>query len=210
MWFFFFFLFRASPVANGTSQARVWIGAAAAGLHHSHSNVGSELHLQPTLQLTAMLEWFPIHWVKPGIKLASSWILIGFVTTEPQRERQWCDFILFVCLFIYLFVFFVLCPHLRHMEVPRPPYATATATQDPSQFCDLHHSSWQRQIPNPLSKTRVEPASSWMLVGLVKHWATTGTARCDFFSFFIGISPNALFFLTHGTAWGPSCTYMYK
>ena len=34
--FFFFLLFRAEPVANGNSQARGWIGAAAAGLHHSH------------------------------------------------------------------------------------------------------------------------------------------------------------------------------
>ena len=30
--------------------------AAAARLHQSHSNVGSELHLQPTPQLTAMLD----------------------------------------------------------------------------------------------------------------------------------------------------------
>ena len=30
------------------------IRAAAAGLHHSHSNLGSQLHLQPTLQLMAM------------------------------------------------------------------------------------------------------------------------------------------------------------
>ena len=51
--FFFFGLFRAMPSANGGSQARDRIGAAAAGLHHSHSHAGSELHLQPTPQLTA-------------------------------------------------------------------------------------------------------------------------------------------------------------
>ena len=33
-------------------------------------------------------------------------------------------------------------------------YATATAMWDPRRFCDLHHSSWQRQILNPLSKAR--------------------------------------------------------
>ena len=34
------------------------IGAAAAGLCHSHSNAGSdELHLQPVLQLTATLDF---------------------------------------------------------------------------------------------------------------------------------------------------------
>ena len=32
--------------------------------------------------------------------------------------------------------------------------ATATATLDLSCICDLHHSSQQRQILNPLSKAR--------------------------------------------------------
>ena len=51
------------------------------------------------------------------------------------------------------------------MEVPRlgvqlelqmPAYTTATAiaTPDPSCVCNLHHSSGQRQILNPLSKAR--------------------------------------------------------
>ena len=43
----------ATPAAYGGSQARDPIQAAAAGLGHSHSNVGSEPHLQPTLQLMA-------------------------------------------------------------------------------------------------------------------------------------------------------------
>ena len=34
----------------------VEIGAVAGGLWHSHSNARSELHLQPTPQLTAMLD----------------------------------------------------------------------------------------------------------------------------------------------------------
>ena len=50
-----------------------------------------------------------------------------------------------------------------HMEVPRlgvklelqlPAYTTATATQDLSHVCDLHYSSEQHQILNPLSKAR--------------------------------------------------------
>ena len=53
--FLFCFLhFRAAPVAYGSSQAKGQIGAAAAGLHHSHSNLGSKLCLQPTPQLTAV------------------------------------------------------------------------------------------------------------------------------------------------------------
>ena len=52
--FFFFLIFSAPPLAYGSSQARGQIGPAAACLHHSHSNLGSEPHLQPIPQLTAM------------------------------------------------------------------------------------------------------------------------------------------------------------
>ena len=52
----FFGLFWAAPAAHGGSQARVRIGAIAAGLHHTHSNIGSEPHLRPTPQLTATLD----------------------------------------------------------------------------------------------------------------------------------------------------------
>ena len=53
----FFCLFAiswAAPAAYGGSQARGRIRATAAGLRHSHSNTGSEPHLHPTPQLTAM------------------------------------------------------------------------------------------------------------------------------------------------------------
>ena len=43
--FVIYCLFKASPVAYGSSQARGRIRDVAAGLHHSHSNVGSKLHL---------------------------------------------------------------------------------------------------------------------------------------------------------------------
>ena len=42
---FLFLLFRASPAAYGTSQAKGRIRATAASLYHSHSNSGSELCL---------------------------------------------------------------------------------------------------------------------------------------------------------------------
>ena len=48
---FIFCLFRAAPVAYGSSQARAQIGPVAASLRHSHSNAGSELCLRPTSQL---------------------------------------------------------------------------------------------------------------------------------------------------------------
>ena len=49
------------------------------------------------------------------------------------------------------------------MEVPRLgvklklrllAYTTATATWEPSQVCDLHHSSWQCWILDPLTEAR--------------------------------------------------------
>ena len=55
------------------------------------------------------------------------------------------------------FFFFFLGPHLPHMEIPRLgvesklqllAYNTATATQDLSHFCDLHHSSQLHQTPS--------------------------------------------------------------
>ena len=54
--FYFILLFRAAPAAYGSSQARGQIGATAAGLHHSHSSLGSEPRLQPTPQPRAMLD----------------------------------------------------------------------------------------------------------------------------------------------------------
>ena len=40
------------------------------------------------------------------------------------------------------------------MDLQLPTYTTATATQDLSRVCNLHRSSWQRWILNPLSEVR--------------------------------------------------------
>ena len=50
-------LFRVAPVAYVRSQARGWNRAIAAGLHHSHSNTGSEPCLQ--LTYTTYTSWQP-------------------------------------------------------------------------------------------------------------------------------------------------------
>ena len=75
-YFYFFACFRASPAAYGSSQARVWIGAAAAGVCHSHSNAGSEL-LSVNYTTAHGNTGSLTHWVRPGVELASSWILVG-------------------------------------------------------------------------------------------------------------------------------------
>ena len=69
----------------------------------------------------------------------------------------------FFCLLSFVFS----GQHPRHMEVPRlgvrselqlqvqlQAYATAAAMPDLSLICDLHHSSRQRRILNPLNKAR--------------------------------------------------------
>ena len=113
----------------GSSQARGQTGAAAAGLHHSHSHMGSELCLRPTLQQAQ--------------------------GRGPLELRLGTDMV-----FSFFFLFGL---HLQHMESPRLgveselhllAYTTATATPDLSWVCNLHQSSWQSQILNPLSKAR--------------------------------------------------------
>ena len=70
-------------------------------------------------------------------------------------------FFCFVLVFWFFLVFLGL--HLRQMEVPRlgvesepqlPTYTTATAMPGLSRICNLHHSSLQCQIFNPLSEAR--------------------------------------------------------
>ena len=66
------------------------------------------------------------------------------------------------------------------LELQLPAYTTATATLDPSCICDLHHSSWQHCILNPLSKTRDQTHilmdTSWVL-NPEPHW---GLHNLDF------------------------------
>ena len=56
LFFVFCFLGGGKPAAYGDSQARGLIGAVAACLHPRHSNARSKPHMQPTPQLTAMLD----------------------------------------------------------------------------------------------------------------------------------------------------------
>ena len=88
--------------------------------------------------------------------------------------------------FIILFFCF-LGPHLRHMEVPRLRVKSelqllacirATATQDPSCVGDLHHSSQQYRILNPLSEAR-DPTHILRDASQIHfHCATMGTPQC--------------------------------
>ena len=85
---------------------------------------------------------------------------------------------MYICSYFY-FKFFYFCflgLYPWHMEVPRlgvqlelqlPAYTTGTATLDPSHICDLHYSSQQCWILNPLSEasdqTHILRDTSWIL-----------------------------------------------
>ena len=70
------------------------------------------------------------------------------------------------------------------MEVPRlgvqselqlPAYTTATATSDSSHTCNLHYSSRQRQILNPLREARVQTGNLIVPSRICVCYAMTGT-----------------------------------
>jgi len=103
-----------------------------------------------------------------------------------------------LCIFFLLLLFGFLGQHLQHMEVRRLRaeselqlliYTTATATPDPSHVCNLHHSSWQCQILNPLSKARDQ---IWVFTDTSRvsyHWATTGN-RTLYLVYYIEMLPK--------------------
>ena len=52
-------------------------------------------------------------------------------------------------------------------QIAATAYTTATAMPDPSCVSDLHHSSWQYQVFNPLSEAIHKTTTSWFLVRFV-------------------------------------------
>ena len=71
-----FFFLEPHPRHMEVPRLRGWIGAVAAGLHHSHSTAR-----------------YLTHWARPGIKPSSSWILVRLLSTEPRWDLL-CEFFL--------------------------------------------------------------------------------------------------------------------
>ena len=106
-------------------------------------------------------------------------------------------------------------PRVWHMEVPRPGVesgqqlrptdTTATATPNLSHVCDLHHSSQQHWMLNPLSSsrdgTRILMDTSWIRFCC----ATTGIPRefpQEYFSELNASSPGLLLpWFTFSLSW---------
>ena len=85
-----------------------------------------------------------------------------------------------VCAFFWFFFFFFLWLHHWYMEVPRPgveselqlPAYTTVIMPDPSCLCNLHHSSQQCWILNPLSEARDQTHILITTSQVHRHWAT--------------------------------------
>ena len=89
-------------------------------------------------------------------------------------------------IFFFFFFFCFLGLHPQHKEIPRLggelelqllASVTGTAMQDPSDVCDLHHSSRQRQISNPLNEARDRTRILMNMSQVHIHWATMGTPK---------------------------------
>ena len=114
-------------------------GAAGKGKGWRVPGMGSEkMHILPPIILGTTIQ--PTGWIR---KLSSTYAFYYYFS------------------FLFFSFFFFLGLHPWHMEVPKlgvesvlqlPAYATAT--HNPSYVCNLHHSSWQCWILNPLSKAR--------------------------------------------------------
>ena len=115
--------------------------------------------------------------------------------TMGQLFKKGMQFLMVKCFRVrmkfgwFFFFFFFFC-HFRAApvayEVPRLgvelelqlwAYTTATATPDPSSVCDLHHSSGQRWILNPLSKARDRTRNLMVLSRFRFRGAMTGTPQ---------------------------------
>ena len=167
LFLFIYCLFMATPVAHGSSQVRVKLELQPGPMSQPWQH---QIQVASAMYITAhgkarSLTPSP----RPGIELASSSVLARFISAESQRKLP--SMYSFISLF---FVFLGLL--LWHMEVPRLGYSrelsmltytTATAIQDPSRVCDLHHSLQQRWIPDPLSEAGIKPIFSWIRVGFV-------------------------------------------
>ena len=97
-----------------------------------------------------------------------------------RNIKSSCSFFFFFFFFFLSFVFCLLraTPAAYGVSQARgliAVYIRATAMTDPSCVCELHHSSWQRRTPNPMSEAR-DGTWNLMVPGWIHfHRATMGT-----------------------------------
>ena len=176
-------LYRAVHTAYGGSQARGLIRTAAAGLHQSHSNAGSEPSLQSTPQAHGN-DGSLTHWGRPGINPETSWFLLGFVNHWATRTP--CYFLYMILgggLFVFLIFdlsFFSRATSAACGDSPASGLIRAVAAHllhsHSNARSELHlWPTWQCWILNPLSEARDQSHSLMIPSHIRFHCATTGT-----------------------------------
>ena len=124
------------------------------------------------------------------LKSAGSWNIFCDLTMYSVRFLFYVGYIVkifFSLLFVFFLLFIYFCfsgLHLQHMEFPRlgvelepqlPASATTTAMRDLIYIFNLHHSSQQCWILNPLIEARNLTHILLHSTQVHYHWATTGT-----------------------------------
>ena len=150
-------------------------------IRHGERMVTSINEIWLTRQIWGKKSWYPFHTIDSN--LIQKWI--------EELNMNGKAIIFLEIIIIIVFFFLILGLHPWHMEVPRLgvewelkllAYTTAIATQELSHVCDLnhselHHSSQKCWIFNPLIRSGIKPALSWILVGFCFHCATMGTPQ---------------------------------
>ena len=134
-------------------------------------------------------------------------IILLFICLE--EEPVFYHWTLGQALIIFLFPFFCfLGLHPQHMKVLRLgveselqllAYTTDIAT-DLSRVCDLHHSSWQCRILNPLSRARDQTCILMDTSWICYCWAALGTPSPHYFSC---VTAFPLFLHSQSFSWSP-------
>ena len=143
---------------------------------HSPIWMGMQVTLHLPIQPRMVLHALPLLWPEVGGSVLA--------LVRPCIRKAFTNpLIKYMCICVCVCI---LGLHLRHMEVPRLGIelelqllasATATTMQDPNCVCNLHHSSQQHQILNPLSEAWDRTHILMYTSQVCYCWATTGTLR---------------------------------
>ena len=82
-------LFRTAPVVYGSTQASNWSCSCQPMPQPQQCRIRD---VSVTYTRTHCNTRSLTHWAGPRIEPTSSWILVGFVTTEPQCRNSWLEF----------------------------------------------------------------------------------------------------------------------
>ena len=95
------------------------------------------------------------------------------------------------CIFLFGWLVFRATLAAHGGSQAKGPIGYATAISDPSHVCDLHHSSRQHRIPNPLSEARGQTHNVMVPSWTRFHCAMAGTPISLYFYIHLQVSMSA-------------------